>query len=61
MRNRKNAAQLWAIQGKRAEARDLLAPNYGFAEGFDAPDPREARALPDDWPENGHHLRRLGA
>ena len=32
-------ARLWRDQGKRADARDLLAPIYGwFTEGFDAPD-----------------------
>jgi predicted ATPase len=41
-------ARLWASQGKRAEARDLLAPIYGwFTEGFDTPDLREARGLLD--------------
>jgi tetratricopeptide (TPR) repeat protein len=44
-----NLAQLWRKQGKRAEARDLLAPIYGwFAEGFDAPDLKEARVLLDE-------------
>jgi len=33
-------------QGRRAEARDLLAPLYGwFAEGFGTPDLKEAKAL----------------
>jgi predicted ATPase len=41
-------ARLWESQGKRAEARDLLAPIYGwFTEGFDTPDLREARGLLD--------------
>ena len=41
-------ARLWASRGKRAEARDLLAPIYGwFTEGFDTPDLREAKALLD--------------
>jgi TolB-like protein/class 3 adenylate cyclase/tetratricopeptide (TPR) repeat protein len=32
-------AQLWGDQGRRQEARDLLAPAYGwFTEGFDTPD-----------------------
>jgi predicted ATPase len=32
-------ARLWRDQGKRTEARDLLAPIYGwFTEGFDTPD-----------------------
>ena len=37
-------AHLWACQGKRGEARDLLAPIYGwFTEGFDTPDLIEAK------------------
>ena len=39
-------ARLWQHQGKRAEARELLAPIYGwFTEGFDTADLQEARAL----------------
>jgi predicted ATPase len=39
-------ARLWRDQGRRAEARDLLAPIYGwFTEGFDTPDLKEAKAL----------------
>jgi predicted ATPase len=39
-------ARLWCYQGKRDEARDLLAPIYGwFTEGFDSLDLREAKAL----------------
>jgi predicted ATPase len=39
-------ARLWRDQGKRDEARDLLAPVYGwFTEGFDTPDLKEAKAL----------------
>jgi predicted ATPase len=39
-------ARLIDGQGKRSEARDLLAPIYGsFIEGFDTPDLREAKAL----------------
>ena len=39
-------ARLWRDQGKRAEARDLLAPVYGwFTEGFDTPVLQEAKAL----------------
>jgi hypothetical protein len=31
-------ARLWGEQGRRAKARDLLAPVYGwFTEGFDTP------------------------
>ena len=33
-------------QGRRGEARDLLAPVYNwFTEGFDTPDLKEAKAL----------------
>jgi predicted ATPase len=39
-------ARLWQHQGKRAEARALLAPVYGwFTEGFDTADLQEAQAL----------------
>ncbi len=39
-------ARLWRDQSKRTEARDLLAPIYGwFTEGFDTPDLKEAKAL----------------
>ena len=39
-------ARLWRDQGKRDEARELLAPVYGwFTEGFDTRDLKEAKAL----------------
>jgi predicted ATPase len=39
-------ARLWRDQSKRAEARNLLAPIYGwFTEGFDTPDLKDARTL----------------
>jgi predicted ATPase len=39
-------ARLRRDQGRPAEARDLLAPIYGwFTEGFDVPDLKEAKAL----------------
>jgi predicted ATPase len=42
-------ARLWRDQGKRTEARDLLAPIYGwFTEGIDTPDLKEAKALLDE-------------
>ena len=42
-------AWLWRDQGKRDEARDLLAPVYGwFSEGFDTLDLKEAKALLDE-------------
>jgi predicted ATPase len=41
-------ARLWGEQGRRTEARDLLAPVYGwFTEGFDTADLKEAKALLD--------------
>jgi class 3 adenylate cyclase/tetratricopeptide (TPR) repeat protein len=46
LRGSTSLAHLWRDQGKRAEARDLLAPIYGwFTEGFDTPDLKEAKAL----------------
>ena len=58
---RKQEAKLWELraaaslarlrrdQGRRAEARDLLAPVYGwFTEGFDTPDLKDAKALLDE-------------
>jgi predicted ATPase len=54
-------AQLWELraavslapllchQGRSAEARDLLAPVYGwFTEGFDTPDLKDAKSLLDE-------------
>jgi predicted ATPase len=42
-------ARLWREQGKRTEARELLAPIYSwFTEGFDAPVLQDARALLDE-------------
>jgi predicted ATPase len=39
-------ARLWRDQGKVREARELLAPVYGwFTEGFDTRDLKDARAL----------------
>ena len=39
-------SRLWQQQGKRDDARGLLAPIYGwFTEGFDTADLQEARAL----------------
>jgi predicted ATPase len=45
-------ARLRRDQGRHAEARDLLAPVYGwFTEGFDTPDLKEAKALLDELDE----------
>jgi predicted ATPase len=42
-------ARVWREQGRRGEARDLLAPLYGsFTEGFDTADLKEAKALLDE-------------
>ena len=39
-------ARLWRNQGKPQQARELLAPVFGwFSEGFDTLDLKEARAL----------------
>jgi predicted ATPase len=41
-------AKLWQLRAA-AEARDLLAPTYGwFTEGFDTPDLKTAKALLDE-------------
>ena len=47
-------ARVWQQQGKRTEARELLAPIYGwFTEGFDTADLQEAKALLE---ELGHNI-----
>ena len=39
-------ARLWRDQGKRQQARELLAPVYGWVtEGFDTRDLKDAKAL----------------
>jgi predicted ATPase len=39
-------ARLWQQQGKKHEAREMLAEIYGwFTEGFDTKDLQEAKAL----------------
>ena len=41
-------ARLWRDQGKAQQARELLAPVYGwFTEGFDTRDLKEAKSLLD--------------
>ena len=43
-----NLARLWRDRGKCIEARDLLAPVYGwFTEGFDTPLLQDAKELID--------------
>jgi predicted ATPase len=42
-------ARLWHDRGRRAEARDLLAPVHGwFTEGFDTLDLKQAKRLLDE-------------
>jgi predicted ATPase len=42
-------SRLWQQQGRRTEARGLLAPIYGwFTEGFDTADLQEGLALLDE-------------
>ena len=42
-------ARLYRDQGRRAEARNLLLPVYGwFTEGFSTQDLKEAKALIDE-------------
>jgi predicted ATPase len=44
-------ARFWRDHGKRNEARELLAPVYGwFTEGFETRDLKEAKALLDELP-----------
>ena len=46
LRGALSLARLLEAQGRRNEARRLLAPVYGwFAEGFDTPDLQNAKAL----------------
>ena len=42
-------ARLWRDQGKREEARELLAPVFAwFTEGFDTLDLKDAKMLLDE-------------
>jgi predicted ATPase len=52
-------ARLWRDRGKGDEARELLAPVYGwFTEGFDTLDLKEAKALLGiSVPASGAHGR----
>jgi hypothetical protein len=46
LRTATSLARLWRDQGKVQQARELLAPVYGwFTEGFDTRDLKEAKAL----------------
>ena len=49
LRGAMSMARLWRDQGKPQQARELLAPVYGwFTEGFDTLDLKEAKALLDE-------------
>ena len=49
LRTATSLARLWQQQGRRQEARDLLAPVHDwFTEGFDIRDLKEAKALLDE-------------
>ena len=44
-----SVTRLWRDQGKVSEAREVLAPVYGwFTEGFDTRDLKDAKALLDE-------------
>jgi predicted ATPase len=46
LRTAMSLARLWRDRGKAQQARELLAPVYGwFTEGFDTRDLKEAKAL----------------
>ncbi|MGB7952289.1 MAG: hypothetical protein WCH75_31780, partial [Candidatus Binatia bacterium] len=48
LRAARDLARLWGEQGRRTEARDLVAAVYGwFTEGFDTADLKEAKTLLD--------------
>ena len=49
LRSATSMARLWRGPDKRQQARDLLAPIYGwFTEGFDTLDLKQAKALLDE-------------
>jgi predicted ATPase len=53
-----NLARLVDQQGKRADARAMLAEIYGcFAEGFDTPDLKDAKAPVDELSGEATALR----
>ena len=54
-------ARLWRDQGEVQQARELLAPVYGwFTEGFDTRDLIEAKALLEELASSGRRLRKIG-
>ena len=49
LRAARDLARLWGERGRQTEARELLAPVYGwFTEGFDTADLKDAKALLDE-------------
>jgi tetratricopeptide (TPR) repeat protein len=49
LRAARDLARLWGERGRQTQARELLAPVYGwFTEGFDTADLRDAKALLDE-------------
>jgi predicted ATPase len=47
-------ARLWRDQGKQDQAREILAPVYGwFTEGFDTLDLKQAKAILDELRDEG--------
>jgi hypothetical protein len=49
-----SVARHWGEKGTRVEARDLLAPIYGwFTEGFSTPDLKEAKILLEELEQGG--------
>jgi hypothetical protein len=54
-------ARLWQQQGKRQDARDLLAPVYGwFTEGFDTADLQDAKTCCKHWTPESDLAGRVG-
>jgi predicted ATPase len=50
LRTATSLARLLAKQGRREEARTMLAEIYGwFTEGFDTADPKDAKALLEEF------------
>ena len=50
LRTAMSLALLWRHQRKVQQARELLAPVYGwFTEGFDTRDLKDAKALLEEW------------
>jgi predicted ATPase len=57
LRTATSLARLWQSQGKREEARQVLAEVYNwFTEGFDTADLKDAKALLDELGEQRHDL-----